>query len=134
VALSLPTPSAQILERVVTVEGQDALPVTQLKMIKEPIVKASISSMSQNVWFVTPHQMKTNLSKDWTWWAEKVYTIYLGESSRSLHERSVEHHRDADAFSNKLHMIKHWVMSHPELDERPAFKFTIKTQYKDCLS
>ena len=60
--------------------------------------------------------------------------IYLGESSRSLHERSVEHHRDANAFSNKSHIIKHWVMSHPELDERPAFKFTIKTQYKDCLS
>ena len=133
-ALSLPTSSAHILERVVTVEGQDALPVTQPKMAKEPIVKARISCMSQNVWFVTPHQMRTSLPKDWTWGAGKVYTSGNLAVACVKEVLSTTGMRNADAFSNKSHMIKHWVMSHPEVDGRPAFKFTIKTQYKDCLS
>ena len=46
----------------------------------------------------------------------------------------VEHVRDADMFSNKSHIIKHWMLSHKDLDQRPPFAFKVITQYKDCLS
>ena len=41
--------------------------------------------------------------------------IYIGESSRSLHERALEHVRDAEGFSPKSHVVKHWMNSHPTL-------------------
>ena len=40
--------------------------------------------------------------------------IYYGESSRSLHERSKEHMRDASSFSKKSHIVKHWMLEHTE--------------------
>ena len=60
--------------------------------------------------------------------------IYYGESSRSFHERMVEHVRDADKFSSKSHIIKHWMLSHQDLDQRPPFAFKVINKYKDCLS
>ena len=42
--------------------------------------------------------------------------IYLGETSRSLHERSIEHLRDAVIFSSKSHLVKHGANKHPELN------------------
>ena len=60
--------------------------------------------------------------------------IYIGESSRTLHERSVEHVRDAESFSKKSHIVKHWVSSHPELLHPPLFSFKITQQFKDCMS
>ena len=42
--------------------------------------------------------------------------------------------RDADMFSNKSHIIKHWMLSHKDLDQRPPFAFKVITKYKDCLS
>ena len=33
--------------------------------------------------------------------------IYIGETSRSLHERSIEHVSDAESFSAKSHIVKH---------------------------
>ena len=36
--------------------------------------------------------------------------IYVGESSRSLHERALEHVRDAQSFSVKSHIVKHWML------------------------
>jgi hypothetical protein len=60
--------------------------------------------------------------------------IYIGETSRSLFERSMEHYRDMESFSHKSHIVKHWVLQHPELETAPSFKFKILEQYKDCLS
>ena len=37
--------------------------------------------------------------------------IYIGETSRSLHERALEHMKDAEAFSVKSHITKHWMNS-----------------------
>ena len=45
--------------------------------------------------------------------------VYIGETSRSLHERAVEHVRDAESFYPKAHIVKHWMSSHPELDSPP---------------
>jgi hypothetical protein len=60
--------------------------------------------------------------------------IYLGETSRSLHARPVKHLRDAETFTAKSHIIKHWVNVHPDLDSQPPIKFKIVSQHKDCLS
>ena len=60
--------------------------------------------------------------------------IYIDETSRSLHERAVEHVRDAESFSAKSHIVKHWMTSHPEQDTPPIMDFKITSMYKDCLS
>ena len=60
--------------------------------------------------------------------------IYVGESSRSLHERAVEHVRDARSFSAKSHIVKHWMTTHPSLLTPPKVGFTITGRFKDCLS
>ena len=46
--------------------------------------------------------------------------IYIGETSRSIHERAVEHVINAKTFSHKSHIIKHWVRDHPDMVEPPA--------------
>ena len=60
--------------------------------------------------------------------------IYIGESSRSLHERALEHVRDAQAFSAKSHITKHWMNSHPSLPSPPKMEFSITSRFRDCLS
>ena len=60
--------------------------------------------------------------------------IYLGETSRSLFERTSEHFNDAKKFSPKSHMVKHWMNTHPEMNTLPPFKIKIIKQYRDCLS
>ena len=60
--------------------------------------------------------------------------IYLGETSRSLHERALEHERDARAFSTKSHIVKHWMNAHPTLPNPPEMEFNIAARYRDCLS
>jgi hypothetical protein len=41
---------------------------------------------------------------------------------------------DAEAFSKKSHIVKHWMRSHPDLDVAPQLKIKILEQFKDCLS
>ena len=60
--------------------------------------------------------------------------VYLGETSRTIHERAVEHLRDATSFSQKSHQVKHWMNSHPEEDAQPAFRIKTVQRYRDCLS
>ena len=60
--------------------------------------------------------------------------VYIGESSRSLHERSIEHVRDAGAFSVKSHIVKHWMTSHPSLPNPPKMSFKVTERFRDCLS
>ena len=36
--------------------------------------------------------------------------------------------------SKKSHMVKHWMLTHPDSDTIPAFRFTIIAQYRDALS
>ena len=59
--------------------------------------------------------------------------IYIGESSRSIHERSLEHVKDAEKFSHKSHIIKHWLRDHKDIIEPPPFTFRVKRMWKDCL-
>ena len=55
-----------------------------------------------------------------------------GETSRSLMERSRGHYKDAEGFSKKSHMVKHWMVGHPDLNQPPPFMFRIVRQYRDC--
>ena len=59
--------------------------------------------------------------------------IYYGETSRSLYERSKEHVRDAESFSEGSHIIKHW-MKHHQDEEKPEFIFSVLKTFRDCLS
>ena len=60
--------------------------------------------------------------------------IYYGETSRTLYERSKEHTNDADIFTHGSHIIKHWMTSHADDQDRPEFIFRVLSSYKDCLS
>ena len=60
--------------------------------------------------------------------------VYVGESARSLYERSKEHISDREAKKEDSHQIKHWILCHPELPEPPAFRFKIIKRFKDPMS
>ena len=60
--------------------------------------------------------------------------IYAGESSHSFHKRALEHVRDAQSFSTKSHIVKHWMTSHPSLPIPPEMEFSVKAMFKGCLS
>ena len=48
--------------------------------------------------------------------------LYIGESSRSLYERSKVHQKDKEDREDDSHQVKHWVLDHPDLLLWPAFK------------
>ena len=60
--------------------------------------------------------------------------IYVGESSRSLFERTREHVADRDSRKEESHQVKHWLLDHAELQEPPAFKFRLVRSFKDPMS
>ena len=60
--------------------------------------------------------------------------VYVGESARSLYERSKEHIADRESKKEDSHQIKHWILSHPEMQEPPAFRFKIIKTFKDPMS
>ena len=60
--------------------------------------------------------------------------VYVGESSRSLYERTREHLADANSDAPDSHMNKHWKDCHAEMQERPNFRFKIVKSFKDSLS
>ena len=60
--------------------------------------------------------------------------IYYGETSRTLYERSKEHVNDADSFTQGSHIVKHWMTSHADDQDKPDFIFRVLSSYKDCLS
>ena len=59
---------------------------------------------------------------------------YIGESSRSLYERSKEHQRDREDRDTDSHQIKHWQLDHPELSSPPKFKFKMIASFQDPLT
>ena len=59
---------------------------------------------------------------------------YIGETSRSFHERMAEHSEDAKKFSHGSHIIKHWMDQNPASREMPVFKYKIRATFKDCLT
>ena len=60
--------------------------------------------------------------------------VYIGESSRSLHERAKEHVADREGMKEDSHMLKHWLTEHQQLLEPPKFKFRIIRSFQDPLT
>ena len=61
--------------------------------------------------------------------------VYVGETSRSLHERMKEHFGDSKSKKRQeeSHMYKHWENCHPD-GTQPAFKIKTIAKFKDCLT
>ena len=57
--------------------------------------------------------------------------IHLGETSRTLHERTREPFKDASDFSEGSHMVKDWLTSNEDEETCPDFKFRIVGNVKD---
>ena len=51
--------------------------------------------------------------------------VYVGETSRSMYERTKEHQKDKELRSEDSQQIKHWALDHPEMQSPPKFKFKI---------
>ena len=60
--------------------------------------------------------------------------VYIGETSRSLAERSLEHLGDVKSFDSGSHILKHWMEEHPSLKNIPPFRFRITRTFSDCLT
>ena len=59
-------------------------------------------------------------------------SIYVGETSRSLFDRSSEHQRDYKSQKEDSHMIKHWITTH-QGQEKPMFIQRVVNKYKSAL-
>ena len=60
--------------------------------------------------------------------------VYVGETSRSIFERSQEHVKAGKSKKEESFIAKHWQESHPEREEMPEFRFKIIRSFKDHLS
>jgi hypothetical protein len=60
-------------------------------------------------------------------------SIYIGETSRSIYERSKEHMKDAQGMHCDSHMMKHWVTTH-KAEGQPEFRMEVVRKYRDSLS
>ena len=60
--------------------------------------------------------------------------VYVGESSRSIFERTKEQLEDARKDAPDSHIRKHWRECHPEDEQMPHFRFKIIKTFKDSLS
>ena len=59
--------------------------------------------------------------------------IYVGETARSLYERTKEHVRDGKKRAEDSHIAKHWDECHHG-EEMPEFRFRIVKRFQDSLS
>ena len=59
---------------------------------------------------------------------------YIGESYRSLYERSIEHFNMLKNLDLSSFMYKHWAISHKTLANPPEFRFRVVKKHKDPLS
>ena len=60
--------------------------------------------------------------------------LYIGESARTLYERSIEHMRKLRRMEDSSCLFKHWAITHPELLEAPSFLFKVIKKHSDPLS
>ena len=59
--------------------------------------------------------------------------VYVGETSRSLYERTKEHIRDGKNRTADSHIYKHWEDKH-QGEDMPLFRFRIVKKFRDTLS
>ena len=59
---------------------------------------------------------------------------YVGETSRTLYERSCEHYALLENLDVTSFMYKHWAMAHDNLENPPEFRFKVVKKHSDPLS
>ena len=62
-----------------------------------------------------------------------VPSIYVGETSRSIKERALEHWKDFESRDTDSHILKHWELHHGGQGS-PRFKMTVVRTFRDALS
>ena len=62
----------------------------------------------------------------------KNATLYVGETSRSLFERTSEHWQAADSMKEESHMVQHMQESHKG-EGKPEFNFKVVKTFKTAL-
>ena len=60
--------------------------------------------------------------------------IYVGETSRTLVERVIEHVEGAEDLGVDNFITKHWATKHDQLVKRPRVSFKVLKHYKDALT
>ena len=86
--------------------------------------------MNPNVWNATLHpatRKKVISHPEQSDHPVKAFTL----ASRHVPCMNV---RDAQAFSVKSHIVKHWMAKYPSLPTPPKMDFSITAKFKDCLS
>jgi len=58
---------------------------------------------------------------------------YIGETGRSLYERSREHLEDAFERKPVSHIFKHWAINHPDCKDMPRFQFKVVNCLKSSM-
>ena len=58
---------------------------------------------------------------------------YIGESGRTLYERSREHLADATSKKASSHIWKHWALCHGSSMTQPPFSFKVLRVHRNCL-
>ena len=62
------------------------------------------------------------------------FGVYVGETARSLFERSAEYRDDAEKQHDDSHMMKHWILDQQEEKEMPRFEFRMVASFQDSLT
>ena len=60
--------------------------------------------------------------------------MYVGETARSVSERSSEHWNDLLKKKDETHMYTHWMECHEKEVTCPTFNFRVVKGYKSCLA
>ena len=79
-----------------------------------------------------PSELDSNMERDILKEKKKdmVFNVkYIGESSRSLYERSCEHKSDFENLSEKSHILKHYLTYHKDI-KREELEFGIRVRKK----
>ena len=66
--------------------------------------------------------------------SQKHLGRYIGQTSRTLAERSAEHLAGLRRVDLSCHLVKHWALVHPELLAPPKFKFAVEKPHKSPMS
>ena len=59
---------------------------------------------------------------------------YIGETSRTLAERSVEHVSAASKLDADNFIVKHWVSQHRDSIKPPRIRFAVKKSFQDPMT
>ena len=65
---------------------------------------------------------------------ENEVGVYIGETSRTLIERAVEHVKGANDLDVENFITKHWALRHSELNCCPRMRFRVVKQCRDALT